>query len=271
VGEGDVAADGAGGHRWHSEQLRVEARRAAEVAAGLDPAVAVPSCPDWSVAQLVRHLGLGLRWTVAAVAAAPQVDDPLVLGDGGLPTRRSIDARVPADAADLPGWLVEAADEVEAALLVADPDAPMWAWGDDRHVRFWSRRMLHEAVVHRADLDEVAGQAPVIDAEVAVDGIEEVLGNLPAAVGLMGHGWEPDRAGDVLVLAGPDGRAWTIDVGADGFSWRRGQASEPTTLVNGDLGRLELLLYGRRPLDPSAVAIEGDASLLDWWLARTAF
>jgi hypothetical protein len=29
----------------------------------------------------------------------------------------------------------------------------MWAWGPDKHARFWSRRMLHETAVHRVTGD----------------------------------------------------------------------------------------------------------------------
>ena len=27
----------------------------------------------------------------------------------------------------------------------------MWAWGPDKHARFWPRRLLHETAVHRGD------------------------------------------------------------------------------------------------------------------------
>jgi hypothetical protein len=39
--------------------------------AGADPAARVPSCPDWSLRDLVVHLGEGHRFWATVVAAGP--------------------------------------------------------------------------------------------------------------------------------------------------------------------------------------------------------
>lgn len=49
-------------------------RSAAAAAPGLD--VPVPSCPGWTVLDLVRHLGTGRRWRAAIVAAGPAEAPP---------------------------------------------------------------------------------------------------------------------------------------------------------------------------------------------------
>jgi len=47
---------------------------------GADPALGVPSCPEWTLGQLLRHTGAGLRWAADIVrtrAQAPLPDDAL--------------------------------------------------------------------------------------------------------------------------------------------------------------------------------------------------
>src|SRR5690606_2626306 len=126
------------------------------------------------------------------------------------------------------------------------------------------RRMLHETVVHRADVELLVGVSSHIADEVGIDGVDEVLENLPAVVDLVGHGWPPARAGHVVALIAPGGPSWRIEVAADGFSWTHGGAGAADASVEAVPGALELLLYGRRPLEPERLRVVGDASLLDW-------
>ena len=62
----------------------------------------------------------------------------------------------------------------------ADPGSSMWAWGADQHARFWSRRQLHETLVHRCDLELAQSGRPSVPAHLAADTIDEFLDNLAA-------------------------------------------------------------------------------------------
>ena len=83
----------------------------------------------------------------------------------------------PADAE----WLRRGGTTLVQTLRSADPAAPMWAWGPDQHVRFWSRRQLHETLVHRFDLELANGNPPSSPPVSLADTIDEFLGNLAAA------------------------------------------------------------------------------------------
>ena len=52
--------------RYHAELLAETARFAAAVA-GADPTLPVPTCPEWTLAQLVAHVGHGMRWSAVIV------------------------------------------------------------------------------------------------------------------------------------------------------------------------------------------------------------
>jgi len=64
-----------------------------------------------------------------------------------------------------------------ATLLAADPMMKCGV-GRDQHVRFWSRRQLHETLVHRMDLEFAAEVIPQAEPAIAIDAIDEFLSNI---------------------------------------------------------------------------------------------
>ena len=170
----------------------------------------MPSCPDWTVADLLEHTGAVHRWVTEMVGrlAAQRL------------LRADLDLGLPDEPAGLAAWLGAGAGPLVATLRAGDPDAPMWAWGADRHVRFWSRRMLHETTVHRVDGELAAGTDPTVDAAVAVDGIDELLENLACAAYFRPDVRELRGDGERLALRATDtGDAWSIVLDADGYRW----------------------------------------------------
>jgi uncharacterized protein (TIGR03083 family) len=239
-----------------------EIGRMAELCRGADPAAPVPSCPEWDLAKLLRHAGTIPRWaaTMTERRSTERLD------------RRELDLGLPDDPAELPGWLAGAAPIVEGAFRGADPSASMWAWGTPKAVRFWPRRLIHELGVHRADAELALGRPPTYDPQLAADGIDELLDNLPHAAYFAPAVANLRGDGEVLALVATDtGAAWRIQLDPDGFTWRRGDAGAPedagATLA---LPAAELLLtiYRRLPLDEAAVT--GDGAIVDRWLAGTA-
>ena len=150
-------------------------------------------------------------------------------------------------------------------LRAADPDAPMWAWGPDKHVRFWSRRMVHETAVHRVDAELALGMEPLVDPAVAV-GVEEILENLPRSRVLRGGG---ER---LRLVASDRPDRWTTTRQPAGFAWTRGDADggSPGTAagsvtVRAGTAELYLLLWGRRPFTDARLEVAGDRGLLAHW------
>src|SRR4051812_9354896 len=81
---------------------------------GLD--TAVPSCPEWTVEQLVSHLGSVHQWARELVSR--RATERL--------SRRDL-APAPEGAAVV-DWFVTGAESLAAALRDAGPDAAVWNW-----------------------------------------------------------------------------------------------------------------------------------------------
>lgn len=111
--------------------------RLAGLVAGRDPATPVPTCPGWTIRDLVGHVGAGHRW-VAGLVEARQRE---------LPPRTEVPA--PDDPAAWPEWLTAGARRLVDAVRATGPELPVWTWQADRTAGFWLRRMLHDELVHR--------------------------------------------------------------------------------------------------------------------------
>jgi uncharacterized protein (TIGR03083 family) len=252
-----------GGGVWSHERfcdgLGSEIRGFADAVRDADLSTPVPTCPEWTLADLVEHCGIVNRWAAQMVreVAKERLD------------RKTLDVPAPERASDLPGWLADGAGPVVDAFRASDPDAPMWAWGADKHARFWPRRMLHETTVHRADAELALGREPVIDPDVAVDGIDELLENLPHAASFRPRVAELRGDGVSLHLhcTDTDGE-WTIRLQPDGYTWDHGHA-KATVAVRAPAADLLLLMYGRRTPDDARYERFGDLAVLVSWLEHS--
>jgi uncharacterized protein (TIGR03083 family) len=177
---------------------------------------------------------------------------------------------LPSDKAELPAWLGEVTPALVETFRAADPDAPMWAWGSEKHARFWSRRMLAETVVHGADAAFAAGIDPAIEPGIGIDLIDEFLDNLPHAVYFAPRVAELKGSGETVVFRDPDsGTLWSIRLDPAGFTWSHDEA-DANVLVTATPGDLLLFVYGRRKVGDEQIAYEGDRTLLDFWVERSS-
>ncbi len=244
-------------HRQHCDALGVEVERFATALERTDFDLVVPSCPDWSVHNLAEHLGHVHRWAEHLVRVlAPQ-------------RISSDDMGFERGPVDVP-WLRRGGEQLLATLRRSDPDAAMWAWGLDQHVRFWSRRQLHETMVHRVDLELTAGTDPYVEPAVASDAIDEFLVNLERAHYFSPKVRELHGHGETLRFSSLDVSGdWTIELYDEGFRLVDGAASPNVTLA-GSASDVLFVLYRRRPLGEGALKVEGDRDLLDFWLTSSA-
>src|SRR5262249_43068525 len=141
----------------------------AGIASTADLITTVPTCPDWTLRQLITHTGRAHRWAAAIVAT--QAAEPI-------PFREVPDGRLPDDPAKQPAWVRDGAARLAEA--VSTGSGPVWTHLGPGAPSYWARRMAHETAVHRADGEIAVGTRPEINPVVAANGIAEWLGFLPA-------------------------------------------------------------------------------------------
>ncbi|CAM3560238.1 maleylpyruvate isomerase N-terminal domain-containing protein [Occultella aeris] len=256
------------------QALTEHTRRLAEAAGAAEPDAPVPTCPGWTVADLVAHVGQTQHWVADIVEH--RIADP-----SQLPTEM---AEVPTDASAWPAWLVDGGARVVAAFDDAALVEPVFnAAGDDRTGGvFWLQSQLNEAVIHGYDAAAAAvGDIAVdfdIDADVAAELITNHLAMLTSptwaalrpesAMAVGGAGESLHWHADDLDASGE----WLIERGTDGATWQPGHGTADAT-VRGPAGVLLLILTRRLPLSavsPDVVRLDGDAELVGHWVANTA-
>jgi uncharacterized protein (TIGR03083 family) len=240
----------------------------AEILAEHDQSLPIPTCPEWTLRQLVTHVGRTHRWAAEITRTR---------SDAFIPFRQVPDGKLPDDHAEQLAWLRAGAALVVDAVREADSDL-VWTFRGPARADFWIRRMAHETLVHRADAQLAAGSVaePVIDADVAADAIDEWLTLLTA--GILGNADERTEllpAGAALhIHATEDGLGgrgeWMVRHDADGLTVEPGHGKGDAALT-GPAASLLLVLMRRRPVSDPAVTVHGDSAVVDGWLASTAF
>ncbi len=127
----------------------------------------VPSCPGWTMADLVWHIGR--VWDTWSYVVSERITDAEDLEP--LHERQER----PADDFVL-DWAAAAHTGVLSALRTAPPGTQVWTWtGSNQDVMWVRRRMAHETAVHRWDAEGAIGDPYEIPIAVAADGIDEFL------------------------------------------------------------------------------------------------
>jgi uncharacterized protein (TIGR03083 family) len=191
----------------------------------------VPGCPDWTLSDLVWHLGEVQHfwaWVVRTRALDPS----------GYPEPD----RCPDD--ELLGWAMAQSAELEAVLAGAEASERVWTWAPQRDVAFVLRRQTQEATVHTADVEDVLGDVRPIPTAVGLDGLDEWLEVMvPAA---WPDGPPPDAHPVVLHAVDADAER-TLFPGTRPF---------PIAVLTGNAGDLLLAVWRRLPLE--VLTVDGD-------------
>jgi len=233
-----------------------------------DLSTTVPTCPEWSLEQLMRHVGRGDRWAAQIVAEqATDPIDPRTVAGGKPPAGR--DSEI--------AWLHNGVRALLDAVDRSGAQTPVWTFLGSRPAAWWIRRRLHETAVHRADAALAVGAEFEIDAAVAADGISEYLERvmIRAAENDPSWGGLPLRDGQSLHLHATDaglGTAgeWTISGRVDGIEFEHGHA-KATVALRGRARDLLLAIVRRGSASELGLEIFGDQAVWDTWLARTPF
>jgi uncharacterized protein (TIGR03083 family) len=235
--------------------------RANAAAAGLD--TPVPTCPGWTVLDLVAHQGMVHRWASGHLRGAP-VEDPDAIEREGL------------GQADLLGWfdegatallqaIVDAPDDLEALVFLRDAPAPKV---------FWTRRQCHETTIHGVDAIGARLGRPARAAEtwlrdpLALDGIDELLRGFLTRRRQGVHSPEQTR-----LLVRPEGAdvAWLVVVTPDEpVSTTRLDLADPAEPdadheLSGGPVELYLRLWNRGPVASDEATRTDEGSAWAWW------
>jgi uncharacterized protein (TIGR03083 family) len=233
--------------------LRADSPALQDAVAQAGPDAAVPSCPEWTVTDLVAHLTGVLHFVretaprgVTTNPGANPVDQPSPSWDSALDGLRR----------ELTGT-IETLDALEA-------DFPAWNWAPQaKTAGFWHRRMAHEVSVHRWDAEEAAGRATPIETKLAADGISEVLDTwLPAGK----RKGPTDLHGVAHLTASDAGYEWFVRLRGAGVALLDTGTildtddHHPRAEATGTASDLLLTLMGRRRTD--RLVISGDPRLI---------
>lgn len=217
-------------------------------AAGRDLTVRVPTCPEWSTADLVYHVA-DVYWSWRAVVEQRRTES----STGEFAPR-------PADE-DLVAWAGDEARLLANLLEVTDPHTRVWTWAPQKDVAFVQRRMAQESVVHRVDAELAAGFRRPVPPDLAADGVDEFLAfflpDEPASLAGPGE--------SVHLHATDSGDEWLVTV-RDGALTTEREHAKGDVAVRAAVSDLLLLLWRR--VHPEDVEVHGDRSALDRFLSR---
>jgi len=227
-----------------------------------DPATPVPTCPDWTLKQLFRHVGRGNRWSAQIIADQHLKPlDPRDVREGKPPD--DIDGAI--------DWLNRGVRLIIDAVDHTGPQTRVWTFLGPRPAGWWIRRRLHEVVVHRADAAIATGTDFDLGAELAADAISEwielMVNNKPPQYALeRGQTMHLHATDDGL---GPSGE-WLVVHDEEGVTWSHDHGKGDVAL-RGPAKDLLLAITRRRTVADLGLELHGDVAVWDGWLERTGF
>jgi uncharacterized protein (TIGR03083 family) len=212
----------------------------------------VPSCPEWTVRDLVGHLGSVYRWHASNVSRGVTTKP-----EGTRPGPPAVDDD------HLLRWWQESLDLVSAALEKTEEDTPAWnPFVQPDTARFWHRRVALETAVHRWDAQVSNGLADPIEAPLAVAGVDEVLDSfLPSGR----RAGPTDQTGVVRLEATDAEHRWAVRIRGEGLSlldidsWFEAEPDAQAAAI-GTASDLLLALWGRIPV--TTLTIQGRPELV---------
>ena len=252
----------------HIEALRHEGELMAQATESAGPDAPVPTCPEWSMRDLVRHTGGVHRWATGYVAEARKELWDVDLDD--------VVGTWPDDAA-LARWLRDGCVRLADALATAPPDLECWTFlRAPSPLAMWARRQAHETAVHRVDAELAAARAapragaigaPVVGvspfaATFAADGIDELL---TCFVTRRSTGLRSRQAMALTVRCSDDEQRWTLHIDEDGATARATLAADEDEAAPEFESESESAIESEVGTGPVAATVRGRAA--DLYLA----
>ena len=239
-----------------------------DAVASVEPTATVPSCPGWTVADLVVHVAQVYLHKAAIMRTG---EEPRPWPPPGL-------ARPAQSGQPVLPLLGRAYGELRAQFRAHEPGESVPTWfGPDQTVAFWIRRMAQETVIHRIDA-ELAARLPVtpVPADLAADGADEVLKRMLAYSSqewpedfaeqegghLAGHDGQDGQEGRDAIVIAVARQAWTVRPSPPEIAVEDGGQDDPRVLIGWPPGAVLRWLWGRAGDDE--VRLEGDPAWADY-------
>jgi uncharacterized protein (TIGR03083 family) len=226
--------------------LASDSQRFAEVLRPLNGTEQVPTCPDWHADDLLFHLSEVQSFWARIVSQRITEQERAVAHQWPRP----------ADRTGLLAAFDRASADLGEALAAAPPETMVWTWADEQTAGFVRRRQAHEALIHRVDAEQTAGTRTAIDADLAADGVDEVLTVMYGDPPSWGE-FSSEEGHLVRFTATDTARHWDIAVG-------RLTGEEPVSGKPSDFWCLAAATPGTAP----TLEVAGHAADLDCWLWR---
>lgn len=212
---------------------------------------------EWTVRELVKHVGGVHRWATGIVATGGQSFDTeagAAVGSG------------PSDD-ELVDWFLDGHASLVETLRAAPGDVDCATFlPAESPLAFWARRQAHETAVHRGDAERAGGAITAYPADFAQDGMAEML------LGFAARRRNDADAQGTLALVASDGPPWLVTFGgerivaapvaaANGAAANGDVAADAT--VSGCSSELYAWLWNR----PSQADVSGAPEIAQLWRA----
>lgn len=234
------------------EALRSEGCTLLVAAADAGLHARVPSCPEWNVRDLVRHVGGVHQWAAEQIGQrrTDEITGDLIDIVGGWPPD-----------SELLLWAAQQHATLISVFEHADRNFPYFTWFHGATpFTMWTRRQAHETSIHRVDAELAVGAVSPIASDFAADGIDELLFNM---LGNRRKMLSVHTTQTLHFHATDISRNWTVVMSTEGFEMRSGKDTDGDCIVSGPAAALYRTVWHRGPED---VEIEGNALVLDvWW------
>lgn len=248
----------------HLRLISSETDRFIAVLRDVDPQAGVPTCPEWTAADLLWHLTVVHSYWAHILASGAVTDSEAEQVENNNPTQL-------ADRESVIKLLEAETSALVSELAARDDAQPAWFWLSTAKTVGSTRRMqVHEATMHRVDAEATAGVpsepiAPDVASDGIAHGIEVMLAWWGTNPGFGFHPtagaveFRPNDAEPRLVVGG----RWR-GTGQSGKSYDEPGAvlvtdAEPVATISGTAEELYRWLWGRGP-EP---ATSGDPAALN--------
>jgi uncharacterized protein (TIGR03083 family) len=213
-----------------------------------EPSAPVPTCPGWTMRDLVLHQGEVHRWATTIVRH--EVAKPSAVPADNV-------GEIPDDTS-LATWFGAGLDALLTTLRTSEPSLRCFTFLADAPppLLFWARRQAHETGMHRVDAESASGVISPFAPSSAADGIDELLtGFVPRKNSRL----RSDRPLSLQIEAADTSDAWHLTITDEPPVTVRGRQPADCT-VRGAAADLHPALWHRPAGD---LEVQGDPTVFD--------
>lgn len=221
---------------------------------------AVPSCPGWTVQDLLEHLGTVQRRGIARI------------GSDTDPT--GYDLMLPSESSEMLAWFNSGWSQLYDCFEKKPPEYPTWNWSGKNQTLGWLiRRQAHEAAIHRYDAELARIGLPNVNAlkslpiesipsgfspQFAKDGIDE---RLEITIGGRAN-LNFSLPGSIHLHATDIDAEWTVTI-SDGIINIDKSHKKADAAIRATASELYLWSWGRLPVE--MLEYFGDLDVIEAW------